>query len=120
MIALRRSEPIEPRRGLPELVRQPEMREVAGHGDMVGALAGEIGAQRIEHLGSMLVATPIAPGKVAEDPLVEERARTNSVERRKMQIGQMREHEIGVRRGVGARGLALVRVDRERYGRSCG
>ena len=38
--SLRRSQPIEPGRGLPELVRQPEMREVAGDGDVVEALAG--------------------------------------------------------------------------------
>jgi len=75
-------------------------------------LAGEIGAQRIEHLGSMLAATPIPPGKIAEDPLADERARVNSIERRKMQIGQMSEHEIGVRRCVGT----VVGVDRQRYG----
>ena len=37
--------------------------------------AGEIGAERVEHVGPMLVATPIPPGKVAEDPLVEQRSR---------------------------------------------
>ena len=115
--ALRRAEPSEPRRGLPELVRQSDVREITGDGDMVGPAAREIDAERIEHLGAMLVAAPVAPRKIAEDPLVEERADTDAVERGQMQIGQVRQHEVAVRRGVGARVLALVRVDRELYGR---
>jgi hypothetical protein len=116
VIASGGSQPLEPGRGLPELVRQPDMREVAGHGDVVGTLAGKIGAQRVEHIGSMLVATPIPPRKVAEHPLAEEHARANTDERRKMQVGQVREHEIGVRRRVRWGVGAVVGIYRQRYG----
>ena len=102
----------EPRRGFPELLRQPDVREIAGHGDVIEMLGLEVGTQRVEHVGAVLATAPMSPRKVAEDPLVEQRARAHPLERRQMQIGHMRQHEVGGRR----RDAALVRVDRELNG----
>ncbi len=87
----------EPRRRLPELLRQPDVREIAGHGDVIEVLGVEVRAQRIEHVGAVLAAAPMAPRQVAKEPLADERARAHALERREMQIGQVRQHEVGVR-----------------------
>ncbi len=112
MIAFRLAQPREPRRGLAKFLRQAQMREVAGDGDVVEVLRLQIGPERVEHVGPVLVAAPQSPRDVAEDPLVEQRARPHAFERGQVQVGQMRQREIGVRR----RDVALVRVDFQLYG----
>ncbi len=110
---VRLAEPREPRCGLAEFLRQAEMGEIAGYRDVVEVFRVQIGAERIQHVGPVLVAPPQPPRNVAEDPFVEQCARAHAFERRQMQIGQVRQHEIGVRR----RAVTLIRVDFQFNGR---
>jgi hypothetical protein len=99
------------RSGLPELLRQTQVREVAGDGNMVEVLRLQIGAKDIEHIGPVLVAASKPPRSVSEHPLIEQCAWAHSVKRGQVQIGQVGKHEIGVRR----RDIAVPRVDLKLY-----
>jgi len=72
----------------------------------------QVGAQRVEHIGPVLMAPPEPPRNVAEHPLAEQFARLHAVERRQMQVRQMREREFGIQ----GRRVALVRDDSQLYG----
>ena len=126
--AFRRPELPEPGGRLTKFLREPDMREIAGHGDVIETFGVEVGAERIQHVEPVLAAPPHAPRKVAEDPLAEQRARAHAFERGQVQIRQVRQHELvirryvarHVRRHIGRRGRvrkgALVSVDRELHG----
>ena len=88
------------------------MRQVAGDRDMVGMFRLQIGPERVEHIGPVLMAPPEPPRNVAQHPLAEQLARPHAVERRQMQVRQMREREFGIQ----GRRVALVRVDFQLYG----
>ena len=51
-----------------ELALSGEVRQIAGQGDMIRTIGGDIGGERIQHARLMLAALA-APGDRAEQPL---------------------------------------------------
>ena len=126
--AFRRPKLPEPGGRLPEFLRQPDMREIAGHGDVIETFRVEVGAKRIEHVasgarGGAACATKGSRGSAcrAARAGARLRARTGAdptSARARTRHSALRARHV--RRHIGGRGrvrkCALVRVDRELHG----
>ena len=93
--ALRRPEVAQPFRGKHELLRKPEIDEVAGHRDVVRLPPDDILGQHIEDVAPMHELPPLMPIHIAEHALAEEVAAPRPGHRAQVNVGQMREREQG-------------------------
>ena len=76
-----------------EFIGQPDVREIAGHGDMIGPLRWNVGDQRVEHAHVVDAGAAALPVDPAGQPLAREIARARPRQGAEMQVGQMGEQE---------------------------
>ncbi len=113
----RRAEMAQPFRGADELLRQAEIDEVAGDGDLVGLALHDIAGEEVEDLAAMHELAAAMPVHVAEDALRHEVAAARARHRAQVNVGKMREGEhgrtgFGVKRCEESRPLARVMPNR--------
>ena len=91
----RGAEMMQPFGGAHEFLRQAEIDEIAGHGDVVRLLLDDVAGDEVEDLAPMHVFPPAMPIDVAEHALAQQLAAPGARHRAQMDVGQMGEGEHG-------------------------
>ena len=91
----RRPEIVQPFGGPHEFLGQAEIDEVAGHGDVVGVLLGQVARQAIEDLAPMGEFPPAMPVDETEHALAHQLAALHERQRAQMNVGEVGEGEHG-------------------------
>ena len=98
------------------LAGEPDLRQVAGDGDVIRRLALQVGHQGGEDLGPVNVPAAPLPGQGAQHPLVEQLAHPRGIRRGQVCIGDVSEGQpAGIRRAGRTMGI-VRRVNHGRVG----
>ncbi len=86
---------MQPFGGAHEFLRQPEIDEIAGDGDVVRLLLDDVAGDEIEDLAPVHVFPPAMPIDVADHALAQQLAALGARHRAQMDVGKMGEFEHG-------------------------
>ena len=84
---------VQPFRRAHEFLREPEIDEIAGHGDVVRFSLDDIAGQKVEDLAPMHQLAPAMPVDITEDALAHELDAPSRRHRAQMDVGEMGEGE---------------------------
>jgi hypothetical protein len=104
---LRRPQALEPGERVDALLRQADVDEIAGDGDVVGPLRPEVGDDAVEHQPLIHRPAVAHPVGVAQRALKVPIARAEAGDRPQVDIGQVRDGKGCRHRSVGALQVCL-------------